>query len=349
MEVTSTEWGTNEGSSGGGSVAGESRDVRLAARAARPTILIILNPTAAKGKAKKAVPSITRIFSSFSSSDTFEIVQTVHAWHAAELAEQAAVDGVRIVVAAGGDGTILEVVNGLMAAKQVLPAYASLPALGIIPIGRGNDFAFVAGIPRNLQDACELIVMGGRSTFDIAKVIGGDFPEGRYFTNGVGIGFEPMVNHLASKFKRLSGVPSYIIALIKLLRHYPEALPMDLIINGTPRHIRSQQMSICNGKRMGGSFLLGPDADIHDGALNLSYIDGPVSGLKILHLVLLFFQGKQRQDPIVRMELIHDIEIQAGVPGIVCHADGEMVSLGTDRVSIHLYPGALEMICETRR
>lgn len=349
MEATSTVWGAIEGSIDRASMASESRDAVLASRAGRPTILIILNPTAAKGKARKAIPSIQRIFSSFSSPDTFEIVLTDHAWHAAELAEQAAIEGVRIIVAAGGDGTIQEVVNGLMAARHILPAYSSLPVLGVIPIGRGNDFAFVAGIPRNLQDACELIVMGGRNSFDIAKVMGGDVPEGRFFTNGVGIGFEPMVNHLASKFKRLSGVPSYMVALIKILRRYPKALPMDLVINGVPRKIMSQQVSICNGKRMGGSFLLGPDADIHDGALNLCYIDGPVSGLKILHLVMLFFQGKQSQDAKVRMELIHDIAIMADSPGIVCHADGEMISLGTDQVSIRLYPGALEMICETRR
>ena len=107
------------------------------------SIKIILNPTAGRGYGARAEPELRRLLAL--EGVDFELVRTERPWHAAELAEQAAGDGVELIVAAGGDGTTHEVVNGLMAAAENGRAGESI--LGVIPIGSGSDFAHTVGIP----------------------------------------------------------------------------------------------------------------------------------------------------------------------------------------------------------
>jgi len=106
-------------------------------------IKVILNPVAGRGYGAKVEPELRRHLAA--QDLDFDLVQTTAPWHAAELAEQAANDGFEIVVAAGGDGTTNEVVNGLMTASQG----GVTCTLGVIPVGSGSDFANKAagGVP----------------------------------------------------------------------------------------------------------------------------------------------------------------------------------------------------------
>ena len=110
---------------------------------------LIVNPAAGGGRARNAVPAIERMMTAHDLS--FDTQYTERPWHAANLARQAVGDGVDVVVAVGGDGTANEVLNGLMQAKLAGEGSA---ALGVLCVGRGNDFAFGAGIPHSLEAGC---------------------------------------------------------------------------------------------------------------------------------------------------------------------------------------------------
>ena len=304
-------------------------------------VLIILNPAAAKGRARLMQSKIERKLASCGADFEFRLTERV--WHAAELAEQAAADGVDVVVSAGGDGTANEVVNGLMRARE--KGY-SLPEMGLFPIGRGNDFAYVLDIPKGIDAFCRLLLTGRSRPVDIGRIAGGLYPDGRYFVNGIGVGFEPMVNMTASEFKRIGGVSSYILAMIKVLKNYPKAVDVRLTIDGKTREISTQQLSVCNGKRMGGAFLMGPDAVPDDGFLDLCYVNRPVSGSMILRLVGKFFRGTQKRHPYISADLIKRISIDSRDGGLVCHADGEMIAKDADHLELNICDGAIELIRE---
>jgi diacylglycerol kinase (ATP) len=122
-----------------------------------------------------------------------------------------------VVVAVGGDGTANEVLNGLVRARQ---AGCGSAALGLIPVGRGNDFAYGVGIGGGLEVAFQGLAGGQSRWIDVGLVVGGDYPHGRYFGNGVGIGFDAVVGFEALKLKRLHGFPSYIVAALKTIFLY---------------------------------------------------------------------------------------------------------------------------------
>jgi diacylglycerol kinase family enzyme len=145
---------------------------------------IILNPIAGKGFALKNRSRIEELLTQYQLD--YDIVLTEFPEHATELARLAAKDGYDYVIAAGGDGTANEVLNGLMQARAGgLP----VPVLGIIPVGRGNDLLLGVNVPANLEEACALIASLPRKWIDIGKISGGDQKDNLYFGNGVGIGF----------------------------------------------------------------------------------------------------------------------------------------------------------------
>ncbi len=299
-----------------------------------------MNPAAAKGKAARLKGTIDRYLKQH--GIIAEYIETQEEWHAAKLAKQAAEEGVDIIVAAGGDGTCNEVANGIMAAD--LPV-DKRPKLAIFPIGRGNDFAYVCEIPKRVEAFCNLIIQGRSRNIDVGKVSGGLYPEGRYFLNGVGVGFEPMVTMKASEYKRISGIPSYIVALLSIIAHYPAAVPTRLEIDDEVHEISTQQISVCNGRRMGGAFLMGPDAIPYDGFLDYLFIDRPLSVGMILRLVMRFLKGSQKSHPYVQSGLAETLEISSASEDLVCHADGETISKGCDSLTIEIESSAIELIC----
>jgi diacylglycerol kinase family enzyme len=155
--------------------------------------VIVLNPHAAKGRALSQRDTIAAWFSQ--AGIPIRMVLTQKPLDAIDLARDAVIAGHRTIIAAGGDGTMNEVVEGVVRASRSLDLPdEETPIVGLIPIGRGNDFAWFAGIPKDVKEACEVIASGSWSFIDYGELFGGKFPEGRCFINGVGIGFEPMVN-----------------------------------------------------------------------------------------------------------------------------------------------------------
>ena len=188
--------------------------------------MLVYNPTAGKGSAGKMLPKVQALLGERGFACDLALTEGVG--HARRLGEQAVEDGCDLLVAAGGDGTINEVINGLMS-----PALngRKRPALGVLPIGRGNDFAFGMGIPHELTRACDTLTGGQRRRIDIGRVTGGDHPEGRYFGNGVGLGFDTVVGFEAAKIKWLQGSASYLVAVIRTIFKYAKAPVYEITLD----------------------------------------------------------------------------------------------------------------------
>ena len=211
------------------------------------TYKIIVNPTSGRGAGEQSVPQIETQLRHLGLN--YQIERTERPWHAAELAQQAAQEGFDVVVAAGGDGTANEVLNGLMKAKA---NGVDLPALGVLSVGRGNDFAFSMGVPTELEPGCQTLAQNHRQMIDVGLVSGGLYPQGRYFGNGVGIGFDAVVGFEALKLKRLHGFPSYLVAALKTIFLYFQAPQVQITFEGQKITLPALMVSIMNGRRLGG-------------------------------------------------------------------------------------------------
>ena len=302
---------------------------------------VILNPTAGKGSGELAFPAVQAQLQALNLD--FEMVRTTARGHAIQLAKDAALAGWDVVVAVGGDGTMNEVLNGLVQAKQL---GASPAVLGQITVGRGNDFGFGAGIPHELEAACASLAQGRRKRIDVGFVQGGDFPDGRYFGNGVGIGFDAVVGFVAAKQKRLSGFLSYIVAALKTMFLYFHAPLVQLELNGETRKMSALMISVMNGRRMGGGFMMAPTGSMEDGAFTCCLVD-QVSRPAILGLIPKFTQGTQVGHPAVHMENTAHLVVTALQGTLPAHADGETVCEAGQKLELSLHPGLLEVIVPT--
>ena len=304
-----------------------------------PKYRIIVNPTAGRGAGGRAIPEIEHLLSTHGLE--FDLVRTERPWHAAELARESAVAGYDVVVAVGGDGTANEVLNGLMQAKE---ASASTAAMGILCVGRGNDFAYSMSIPSELERGCWALAQGQRRTVDVGKVTGGLYPQGRYFGNGVGIGFDAVVGFEAVKMTWLSGFPSYIVAVLKTVFLYFKA-PLTKIEYAEQTITQpSLMISIMNGRRMGGGFYMAPEGKPDDGTFDLC-IAREVSRARIFALIPHFLKGTQATQEPIRMLQARHVVVTAVEGALPAHADGETLCIEGQRLEMELLPSQIEMIC----
>ena len=301
-------------------------------------ILVIYNPAAGKGSAGKNLPQIEALLRA--RWIDYELVLTQGEGHALILSRQAGGAGYDVVVAAGGDGTVNECINGLM---QFQPNGQARPALGVLPIGRGNDFAFGAGIPGELKAACDALARGKRRTIDLGRVHVDEHPEGRYFGNGIGLGFDAVVGFEASRIQWLHGAASYLAAVVRTIFLYARAPVYEIVFDGQTQRRPFLMISIMNGRRMGGAFMMAPDSQHGDGLFNLC-LAGSVSQAKILGVALLFIQGKQQSHPEIQMKQARRVSIRAVDGAIPAHADGETLCTQGRLLEVELCPGALEVI-----
>jgi diacylglycerol kinase (ATP) len=303
---------------------------------------IILNPNAAKGKARSAQKSIADCFSR--NNHPHEIFLTGEPLHAIDIAKKAVLDGYKLIVAAGGDGTLNEVVDGVMrtSKEQGLLSH-DIPMIGLIPVGRGNDFAYIAKIPKDIGKACDLIMKQKWIPTDCGELFGGKYPSGRYFINGVGLGFEPLVNFVASDFKRISGMLSYLMGLFKVMMHYPKPVRVTMKSEVGTITCDTQQISVCNGRRMGSMFLMGPEAEIDDGLLDIVYANTGIKGHEILWYAVKFLNGSQIKSKRFSSFRAKSVKVEA-MGLLACHADGEEISRGCKTISMELYPASIKLI-----
>jgi len=262
--------------------------------------------------------------------------------HSKEITQRINFEAYDGMVAAGGDGTANEVLNGLMQAKE---SGLGTSVMGILPVGRGNDFAFGLGVPSQLEAACEILSQGSSRLIDIGRVAGGSYPQGRYFGNGVGIGFDAMVGFEALKMKRLSGLASYVIAALKTIFLYYKAPQVRIELDNQFYNLKALLISIMNGRRMGGGFMMAPQGVFDDGLLNI-VIARSVSRSKIFILIRRFLQGTQASDPAILTACTRRIRVTAVEGTLPAHADGETLCTQGKQLTIELLPCQLKLICK---
>lgn len=305
---------------------------------------IILNPVADNGNAKKKKSLIEEFFSK--NAANFKIILTEGVGHATSIAESSTQILDHVIVAAGGDGTSNEVINGLMLNSN--PSTSSSTQqnrlqFGVLPIGRGNDFAFGAGIPRDLTESMRLLLEGTLYPIDVGLITGGDFPKGRYFGNGVGIGFDAIVGLEAAKMKYLHGAASYIVAAIKTLVVRPKAPTIEIFYQNRKQIMTPALISIMNGKRMGGAFFMAPDGDMSDGLLNLT-ITHQGTRISLLKAMILYMKGKQSRHQDTITDSTEKISLKAISGSMTAHADGETICVAGTTLEIQIIPSALQLI-----
>jgi diacylglycerol kinase (ATP) len=300
---------------------------------------IIVNPISGHGLGEKSIPQIES--SLRESGLDFTLVRTERMWHAAELAEGAARDGYDVIVCASGDGTVNESINGIMLAKK---AGHNSVAFGVLGIGTGNDFAGSTGIPTNLDDGLKSLLANKRRKIDLGFVKGGDYPEGRYFGNGIGVGFDAAVGSEAVKVRWTRGLPAYLIGVIKTVFLYYDPARVEIILDDeeTINQV-SLMVSVMNGRRMGGGFQMAPDSKPDDGYFDLCIAETASKG-RILSLIPHFLRGTQATQPEVKMRRAKKVSIISSDKTFPAHADGEFICLNGSALTLELLPLELEII-----
>ena len=299
---------------------------------------LIVNPISGRGAGAESIPTLRQKLSK--AGLDFEIVLTTKPWHAAELARAAVREGCEYVVAVGGDGTANEVLNGLMQAKNAGEGSA---VMGVIGVGRGNDFAYGVGVPGGIKEGCETLREGYQRTADIGSVVGGLYPDGRYFGNGVGIGFDAVVGFEALKMKRLSGYLCYVVAALKTMFLYYKAPIVRIEYDAERIEIPALMVSIMNGRRMGGGFMMAPEGENDDGQLDVCIAE-EVGKATIFALILRFMQGTQASHPAIRMARTDSISVTATQGTLPAHADGETLCTEGDQLTMTMHPGMLKIV-----
>ncbi len=302
--------------------------------------LIIYNPNAANGAAAKKADRVKQGLDE--AGLDYAIEYTECPGHAVEIAGGAA-DKYDVLVAAGGDGTANEVLNGIMRYRAGLGPAGSIPAFSILSIGRGNDFAFGAGIPGNFVDGCAALRANRRRWIDVGSIHGPEVTQTRYFGNGIGMGFDTIVVLEAAKITWAQGFLGYLLGALKTMFFYYNA-PLLSIKTDTLDETRPMlQISVMNGRRMGGAFFMAPKAADDDGMFDLCIAGEPKRGV-MLGLIVKFLKGSQEGDPHIRFSRSKKVVVTSLDSKLVVHADGETVCTKGARIELEIIPHAVEVI-----
>ena len=301
-------------------------------------VKIIANPNAGHGKGARAIPEIEQELTRLGLD--FDLVRTERVGHAIQLARAAALDGYEVIVAAGGDGTVNEVLNGLMEARK---ESENRPALGVLCTGRGNDFAPCINIPEDLPGAFQVLKGDHRRMIDVGRVCGGKFPQGRYFANNVGVGFDAIGTIEVAKLPEW-GMLSFLLAILKTIFLYYKGPTVRLDYDDQTLTTSTLMLLTMNGKRMGTGFKMAPDAKPDDGLFDLVIVR-QVSRLRIFSLIPHFMKGTQGSQPEVRTLRAARVAITAVEGALPAQSDGEIICVDGRRLDIEMLPHQVEVVC----
>ena len=299
---------------------------------------IILNPHAGSGRGQRELPKIHHILNHHNLD--YDLTCTEDTWHAVELASDAARAGYKVVVAAGGDGTSNEVINGLMEARGT---GVHRPAFGLLSLGRGNDFAHAVGIPVDIDEAVQVLIADHRRRIDLGRVYGGNFPQGRYFGNCVGVGFDAVATIETAKLPRLGGFLSFLIAVLKTIFLYHRGPEVRLVYDEKNLTLATLMVSIMNGQRLGDGFWMAPEASNEDGFFDLCIVR-QVSRRRILSLIPHFLRGTQATQEEIITDKGASITIEALEGVLPSQTDGEILCVDGTELRIEIHPQALQVV-----
>ena len=237
------------------------------------------------------------------------------------------------VVAVGGDGTVNEVANGILGQEKIL---------GVIPSGSGNDFIKCIAIPKKFDRAFEILIAGKSKSIDVGTVsFDGAGRSGRYFVNGVGIGFDAAVAKRTTEITYIGGTTVYLLAILQTMWKYRAPL-FELHIDSIRSSSRNLLIAVGNGPCAGGGFFLTPDARVDDGMLDVCVVEN-VSIPTILRLIPKVMAARHHNAEGIKLLRARTIALSSKDRFYV-HADGEIVENLVNDVTVGLAKEKLQVI-----
>ena len=259
-----------------------------------------------------------------------DVARTEGPGHGQDLAAQAVKEGARHVIAVGGDGTVHDVANGLLRSDGDA-------ALGVVPVGSGNDFAKMVGMyGHDPVRAVARLVTATLRRFDAGRV----FDE--WFVNSVGFGFGPAVVQTRNKMSNFRGFLSYLVPIVKTFFTFEPPL-FDVAAPGFRERGYMMMVEACNGTTAGGSYRFAPDADPTDGKMDVCLIRR-VSLPRFLLAIPRVMKGTHLTMREVALIKTAKLVIRSPEQPLVVHVDGELREPGVNECTVEMERGRLNVL-----
>lgn len=286
----------------------------------RGRFAIVMNPSSAGGKPLRLLPAVRGALTAGGAE--IEVVETQDIPHAAEAALAAAGRG-ETVVALGGDGLVGALAGALK---------GSAP-LGVLPGGRGNDFARALGIGQDVRDACKVLLDGEERALDLGEA------NGRAFACIASVGYDSDANRIANEARIIRGNLVYLWAGIRALAAWQPAR-FAVTLDGRELEFDGYTVVVANSPYYGGGMKVAPAADPADGLLDVVFVKRS-SKLRFLANLPKVFSGSHVELDQIETYRVREVVIGANRPFDV-YADGDPIT--TLPATIRLVPGSLRVI-----
>ncbi len=250
---------------------------------------------------------------------------------ARDLAKEAVKNGDKLVIVAGGDGTIEEVASELVGSETTL---------GIIPTGTMNNLARCLGVPLDIELACALLGMGVTRRIDVGRVISKDKTKSEYFLEAAGFGLSAIVIPAGQALEkgRWGSLP---LAVRKYFETQPELIRIELD-NDKPLSAHSQIVTVSNAPMLGDNILIAPDAKMDDGYLDIAIYDGMTKTDLVKHFIA-SANGQHSDDPKVKFYRGRRVHISAQ-QAMDAESDREAIRTKRIELEIDIVPQALSVV-----
>lgn len=299
--------------------------------------LVIINPVSGAGKGKRLYPKVLRELDRIGIEYDHEV--TGQEGHATQLAKEGIERGYRKLIMVGGDGTVNEVINGVLQ-QQVVPSREV--AIGMVGIGTGNDWIRTMKIPRDITRAVEVIKKGNTRSID-AGIATSNYEDGardRFFVNVAGMAFDASVVHTANAGKGQGGKWTYTMAVVRSLFKYK---PVRIKLQVDDEMIADEiifNLNVGNCKYSGGGMKIVPDAEPDDGLFHITFIRN-LSKWQVAKNIINLFDGSYVKHPMVSMVTGKKVKVMSEEPVFV-EVEGEL--LGSTPIEISILPNSLMVL-----
>ncbi len=300
----------------------------------------IVNPASRSGKTGRTWSKLWQIVQQvWPHSVDFQLTQ--RPGHGIDLARQAAGQGVTTVIAVGGDGTVNEVVNGLLTAPEIS---GTPPVLGILELGTGGDFARTLRMPRNPRAALEWLLSAVPIPCDVGKAVCRSLTGEtitRYFINILDFGLGgAVVQWVNTHSKRLGGKVTFLAGILVTLATYRNKTIRFRIDGGAWQEQKMNNFIVANGRYFGGGLFPAPMASVQDGQLE-GIIIGDVGRWEAVGNLGRIRKGTHLLHPKITHWPLHQLEAESPET-VYVDADGELI--GTLPLKLQVVPGAISVL-----
>lgn len=294
-----------------------------------PCDIVIANEKANWGAGRRRVLETVAFLRS--RGFAFSLRPAKYAGHAKELAATEAARGAGTIIVVGGDGTLNEVVNGLLSSSG-----GHIPNIGIIPAGSSNDFSKCLGIPQTVPEACGTILAGRTRDIDVGQA------GSRYFCSASCLGYFAEVAAKSLRMTRFRGSLRYVIPAFSVIREMSSGWEMTVKTQDRMFHGRHAVLLVGNSPRFGGLTML-PDAQPDDGVLDCLLIEMATKWEALQLIPLVYRRAMEHHRRVTRFQAT-SLAVTLNQPSQVCD-DGEMHSSPVQSIEYRVLPRCLRVIC----